>query len=376
MSRLRIGAAQYLRASTNLQDLSTPRQAEAIADYAKRGSYRIVATYNDEATSGLTLKARPAMQDLLRAALAPKRLFDAILVFDISRWGRFQDIDEGSHYEFLCRQAGVQVIYCTEAFQNDRSIEAELYKQFKRAAAAEFSRELSERTRHAQRFTARRGLLAAGFAPFGYERAIVDKQGRVRGRIARGDGCAPVGVRTRLEPGPAEEVAAVRRIFHLFTARALTLDQIAETLNAEKAPHPRKSWSRLSVRAVLRNETHVGVYSYGRRERPLGGNERLAPPQNVLRLENAWAPIISKRVFSVAQARLAELARPSTERLRDDLVRLLARHGTLTTALIDAAPDTLPSITYSKRFGGIGAVYTAAGYCPLKRRGLRRESMA
>jgi hypothetical protein len=32
-----------------------------------------------------------------------------ILVLDVSRWGRFQDIDESAYYEFLCRRAGMQV---------------------------------------------------------------------------------------------------------------------------------------------------------------------------------------------------------------------------------------------------------------------------
>jgi hypothetical protein len=55
----------------------------------------------------------------------------------VSRWGRFQDIDEAAHYEFLCRQAGVKVIYCGEQFENDGSIFSNLVKSLKRTMAAE-----------------------------------------------------------------------------------------------------------------------------------------------------------------------------------------------------------------------------------------------
>ena len=30
-------------------------------------------------------------------------------MYDVSRWGRFQDPDEAAHYEFLCKAASVQV---------------------------------------------------------------------------------------------------------------------------------------------------------------------------------------------------------------------------------------------------------------------------
>jgi hypothetical protein len=35
--------------------------------------------------------------------------------------GGFQDCDESAHYEYLCRKNGVEVIYCTEQFNNDQS---------------------------------------------------------------------------------------------------------------------------------------------------------------------------------------------------------------------------------------------------------------
>jgi hypothetical protein len=36
--------------------------------------------------------------------------FNVILVYDVSRWGRFQDTDESAYYEFICKVAGIKVL--------------------------------------------------------------------------------------------------------------------------------------------------------------------------------------------------------------------------------------------------------------------------
>ena len=48
--------------------------------------------------------------------------FRMILVYDIGRWGQFQDTDEAAYYEFLCKRAGIQVHYCAEPFVNDETV--------------------------------------------------------------------------------------------------------------------------------------------------------------------------------------------------------------------------------------------------------------
>src|SRR3546814_14838238 len=73
--------------------------------------------------------------------MKPIRSFARILVLGVSRWGRFQNLDESSHYEFICFQAGAPVIYCAEPFENDGSPVMNVLKQIKRLQAAEFSRE-------------------------------------------------------------------------------------------------------------------------------------------------------------------------------------------------------------------------------------------
>jgi predicted site-specific integrase-resolvase len=116
-----IRAVQYVRMSTEHQRYSLIKKQNAIAEYALVKGYEIIDTYADPGKSGLSLRGRRALQKLLSDALNPDRRFDAILVLDVSRWGRFQDPDQAAHYEFICRQAGLKVVYCSEAFENDNS---------------------------------------------------------------------------------------------------------------------------------------------------------------------------------------------------------------------------------------------------------------
>src|SRR6185436_5725414 len=93
-----VRAAQYLRMSSENQRYSTENQQNAIAEYAEQHGYKVIASYVDAGKSGLSLKGRNALKQLLSDALASPRAFDAVLVFDVSRWGRFQNPDQAAHY--------------------------------------------------------------------------------------------------------------------------------------------------------------------------------------------------------------------------------------------------------------------------------------
>lgn len=71
--------------------------------------------------------------------------FGCILVYHVSRWGCFQDIDESAYYEFLCKRKGVRVEYCAELFTNNGSFSS-IAKNLKRGignSAAAVRKELS-----------------------------------------------------------------------------------------------------------------------------------------------------------------------------------------------------------------------------------------
>src|SRR6266700_7358503 len=136
-------AAEYVRMSTEHQQYSTENQGEIIRQYAERRGMTIVRTYTDAGKSGLRIDGRDALKQLIHDVENGRADFNAILVYDVSRWARFQDADESAYYEYICRRAGIQVAYCAEQFENDGSPVSTIVKGVKRAMAGEYSRELS-----------------------------------------------------------------------------------------------------------------------------------------------------------------------------------------------------------------------------------------
>ena len=176
-----IRAAQYVRMSTEHQRYSIEHQTLANTAYAVGKGFEIVQTYADAGISGLTLEKREGLKQLLADVLGGKASFSVILVYDVSRWGRFQDPDEGAHYEFICKAAGVRVAYCAELFENDGSLTSTLVKQLKRAMAAEYSRELSDRITRTKNGLGLKGFWMGGSPGYGLRRCPASR-GRPEGR--------------------------------------------------------------------------------------------------------------------------------------------------------------------------------------------------
>jgi len=110
----KIRAAQYVRMSTEHQKYSTENQSDMMQVYAERNGMEIIKTYSDSGKSGLNIKGRDALRQLIEDVESGNADFKAILVYDISRWGRFQDADESAYYEYICRRSGIALHYCAE----------------------------------------------------------------------------------------------------------------------------------------------------------------------------------------------------------------------------------------------------------------------
>ena len=136
-------AALYVRMATKHQQYSTDNQSDKIRDYASKRGIEIVKTYTDEGKSGLSIFGRTGLQKLLREVGSGRADFNLILVYNISRWGWFQNADEGAYYEYFCRRAGIQVNYCAEQFENNCSSVSTIVKAMKLAMDDEYRRELS-----------------------------------------------------------------------------------------------------------------------------------------------------------------------------------------------------------------------------------------
>lgn len=180
-------AAEYVRMSTEHQQYSTENQADKIREYAERRGIEIVRTYADAGKSGLSIDGRQALQQLIKDVETGIADFQIILVYDVSRWGRFQDADESAYYEYICRRAGIQVAYCAEQFENDGSPVSTIVKGVKRAMAGEYSRELSAKVFAGQCRLIELGFRQGGPAGYGLRRVLIDQAGSIKGELTRGE---------------------------------------------------------------------------------------------------------------------------------------------------------------------------------------------
>jgi hypothetical protein len=63
--QMSILAAQYVRMSTDLQQYSIENQKEAILQYALQHEFAVIKTYTDAGKSGVVLKSRAGLKELL-----------------------------------------------------------------------------------------------------------------------------------------------------------------------------------------------------------------------------------------------------------------------------------------------------------------------
>jgi len=362
----RVRAAQYVRMSTEHQKYSTENQADAIAAYAARRGYDVVRTYEDAGKSGLRLDGRDSLKLLISDVTSGKADFSVILVYDVSRWGRFQDADQSAYYEFICREAGVAVQYCAEQFENDGSISATIIKSMKRAMAGEYSRELSSKVFAGQCRLIRLGYRQGGAAGFGLRRQLVDEHGNPKANLSRGEQKSLQTDRVVLIAGPDEEVCTVRRIYDLFVTYGRSEREIAVVLNEDGiATDLGRPWTRATVHQVLTNEKYAGHNVFNRVSFKLKQKRVVNPPDLLVRRDDAFPAIVMKEVFEAAQQIvLARSRRYSDDEMLALLSELFRQRGVLSGLVIDEI-DAMPSSSaYRNRFGSLIRAYQLVGYSP------------
>jgi DNA invertase Pin-like site-specific DNA recombinase len=357
-------AAQYIRMSTDMQQYSLENQSAAIATYAARHGYTIIRTYEDAGRSGLRIDGRFALKGLIDDVTSGRTDFKTILVYDVSRWGRFQDTDESAYYEFLCRQAGISIEYCAEDFQNDGSLTATIIKNIKRAMAGEFSRELSVKVHAGQSRLAANGYHIGGAPGYGLRRFLLDEHGNQKMELKAGQHKSLHTERTILVPGPPEEVRVVREVYDLFIDQKATLVEIASKLNARGLLNGvGLAWKSANVRDLLSNEKYIGSSLYNRTSKKLGASWRRNPPGQWIRKRGAFEPIVSVEQFCRAQRQLRDNATAYTlNEMLDYLTATWCKSKHLTRAIIDSSPVSPTSITYIRHFGSTAKAFNAVGF--------------
>lgn len=359
-------AAVYVRMSTEHQQYSTTNQMDVIREYAKRRNLRIVREYSDEGKSGLNIQGRDSLAQMIGDVQAGGAKYASILVYDVSRWGRFQDADESAHYEYICRQAGVSVHYCAEQFENDGSPVSTIVKGVKRAMAGEYSRELSGKVFGGARTLIKLGYRQGGMAGYGLRRMLVDQSGQRKGMLKFKEHKSIQTDRVILVAGPAEEVEVVRWIYSVFYEERKQELEIATALNGRGIlTDLGRPWTRATVHEVLTNEKYIGNNVYNRTSFKLKQKHVVNPPEEWIRADGAFERIIEPELFFKVRAIiLARSQRLTDEEMLEKLRGVLAQHGRISGMIIDEAEGLPSSAAFQNRFGSLVAAYRLIGYDP------------
>ena len=354
--------------STDHQNYSTLNQKAAIAEYAARRGFEIIWTYADEGKSGLRLEGREALLDLLEDVQTRRAQYKAILVYDISRWGRFQDADEAAFLEYTCKRNGISVHYCAEQFENDDSMTSTVFKGMKRVMAGEYSRELSVKVFRGQCRLIQLGFRQGGQPGYGLRRQLINERREPKGLLASGEHKSIQTDRVVLVPGPAEEITIIRRIYQLFLDQNMRESDIARHLNQTGVPgDAAKPWTGPAVHQILTNEKYIGNNVFNRVSFKLKQRRIRNQPSEWVRQDKAFEALVDHQTFLAVQRTIARRTRRFSDReMIELLTQLLLEKGLLSGIIIDEQQDMPSSGMYRRRFGSLSRAYSLVGYTPAR----------
>jgi DNA invertase Pin-like site-specific DNA recombinase len=354
--------------STEHQQYSIDNQKAAIQEYAAKHGFVIVQTYSDVGKSGVVIRHRTGLTKLIQDVVGGKADYRAVLVYDVSRWGRFQDIDEAAHYEFLCKNSGASVHYCAEQFANDGTLPSSVLKFLKRMAAADFSRELGVKTFAGKTRLALLGFRMGGTAGYGLRRMMISIRHTANMMLERGEYKSLSTDRIILVPGPKNEVECVGTIYKMVTQDRLGPTQIASRLNQASVPYIEgRPWNHERVKRILTNPKYAGCSVWGRTSQRLHTPIVSVGSQHWITKAGAFLSIVSQQTFDNVQTIMRKKReRTSDKELLGALKRLLAAKGKLTQNLIAETRNVASTATYYSHFGTLRHTYDLIGYHPPK----------
>lgn len=339
----------------------------------KKNHLEITEIFKDEGKSGVQLKGRDAIICLLELVKSGNADFKHLLIYDVSRFGRFQNADEAAFHEYEFNRAGIYVHYCAEEFINDGTAMSSWFKMGKRMEAGTYSRNLSEKVFRGQCNLIRMGFRQGGAVGYGLRRMRINAQGEHQGILERGQYKAIQTDRVVQVLGPEEEVRIVRWIYDLFIKEFESEREIAKLLNRKGIKTDLgREWSAASVLQILTNEKYIGNNVFNKTSGKLSDLHSFQTRRVIktdrekwVRAESVFPAIIDASTFRIVQNMVNERTRKfSDEALLDKLKKLLSFRGKISGILIDEVEGMPSSAVYSHRFGGLLRAYELIGYSP------------
>lgn len=259
----------YARISSEKQadkDLSIKAQIKALRSYTKRNSLDIVDIFIDEAKSAKTAN-RPAFQKMISVAKQKNPVFEAILVWKLSRFARNRE--DSIIYKSLLKKKNIQVISINEHI--DDSPSGKMLEGMLEVVDEFYSNNLASDTIRGMKENASRGFHNGGHIPFGYIAKKINANGNEK---------------TTLEIN-SEDAVIVKKAFDLCLNGEGSKD-IAKIIN-ESYPC-KKIWSRNTVLYLLHNETYTGTLIWNKNS-----------SKDNVRVENRHPAIVSYEDFNKVQ---------------------------------------------------------------------------
>ena len=270
----------YCRVSTDREEQldSLKHQKDFFTEYAQKNGHKLMHVYADEGISGTSLKNRLEFQRMMDDA--PKGLFEAVVVKDISRLAR-NTVDLLQSIRTL-KRLGINTIFLTSNMESMG--ESEFVLTMFAAMAQEESVNLSKRVKFGKLVTAQKGRVPQRV--FGYDH--VDN--------------------FTLAINP-EEAEVVRTIFDLYLEQGLGCRTISLELNRLGCKTKLGcDWNPRTVRRVLTNSIYCGNYVNRKYEVRdcLEGKLVPVPAQRHIHHERPEWAIVTPEVFDKTQRLLNE----------------------------------------------------------------------
>jgi DNA invertase Pin-like site-specific DNA recombinase len=299
--------AYYRHSAEDKQENSVAIQRRHAEQFAHENNIKIIHEEADEGISGL-LANRPAFERLFKDWIenpnAPT--FDYILVYDVSRWGRFQDQDQAAYYTHVCKKQGKEVVYISRGFPDaNNPLISSLETSLQRYMAAEYSRQLSEKVFYGCVKVSEQGYSAGGMAVYGMARQLLDVNKIPIRILNRGEHKQIANERVSFIPKDDETTEAVREIFNLFVNEKYQIPDIVRHLNKRKIISANnRLWDNSKVIKILTNETYIGTRIYNKTWGRLKQKSHKNPRSEWIIVPHAFKAVVNEQIFKDAKERL------------------------------------------------------------------------
>lgn len=353
-------AVAYYRHSAQIgQENSVEIQQDNVRTFADKHGLMIIHEFADRGKSGLNAEGRPEFNEMMKW-VQERNDFAHVLVLDVTRWGRFQDMDLSAHYESICTQNGKQVIYTNHGIPKEEDqLVNHLRKSLDRYQSAEYSRVLSKKVFEGCVKVATQGYRPGGAPPYAFYRMMLDERKQPDRILNPGQRKSLQNGRVVLVPGNEEHVKIVQEIFLLFVEKQYTERQIAGHLNAKQIPSPGGVlWRPEVVRGILTNQQYAGAVVYNKTSQRLKSPSRRNPEEHWIVTPNAFKPLVNPSLYEQArQIMESRKRRINPEQMLTRLRELYSEYGILTSKIVQIDPQCASPGSFSKCFGTMNGAF-------------------